>query len=148
MALALRALRRKGSLLIVEAGRDAAVVLIRRYFDAVRSDHTQTAALYAPDATLHYIGRHVLGGVYRGPSEILELFRRSREAFRGTQRLDLHDVVANDRHAVALLSASAERGGRHLEWLRVVVFHLQDGLISEQWIHDSDQHVVEEALAP
>jgi len=138
----------KGSLLFVEAGRDAAVELIRRYFDAVRTDHTQTAALYAPGVTLHYIGRHLLGGVYRGPEEILDLFRRSREAFHGTQRLELHDVVANDRHAVALLSGSAERGGKRLEWQRVVVFHIQDGRILEQWIHDSDQHVVEEALAP
>ena len=132
----------------MEAGRDAAVELIQRYFEAVRTDHLQTAALYAPDATLHYIGRHVLGGVYHGPREILELFRRSRDAFRGTQRLDLHDVVANERHAVALLRGSAERDGNHLEWQRVVVFHVRDGLIREQWIHDSDQHAVEEALAP
>jgi ketosteroid isomerase-like protein len=138
----------KGSLLVVEAGHDAAVELIRRYFDAVGTDHSRTAALYAPNATLHYIGRHVLGGVYRGQEEIVELFRRSREAFRRTQRLELHDVLANDHHAVALLSGSAERGGSHLEWRRVVVFHLKDGLILEQWIHDSDQHVIEEALAP
>jgi ketosteroid isomerase-like protein len=132
----------------VEADRDAAVELIRRYFDAVRTDHSQTAALYATDAALHYIGRHVLGGVYRGPAEIIELFRRSREAFHGTQRLELHDVIANERHAVALLKGSAERDGNHLEWQRVVVFHVQDGLIREQWIHDSDQHAIEEALAP
>jgi ketosteroid isomerase-like protein len=132
----------------VEAGHDAAVELIRRYFDAVQTDHTQTAALYAPDATLHYIGRHVLGGVYRGPEEILDLFRRSRDAFHGAQRLELHDVLANDRHVIALLSGSAQRGGNRLEWQRVVVFHIQDGLILEQWIHDSDQHVIEEALAP
>src|SRR6266480_1379339 len=74
---------------------DARAELVRRYFEAVRTDHTQTARLYAPDATLHYVGRHVLGGVYRGPQEIMELFRRSREAFRGTQRLELHDVVAS-----------------------------------------------------
>lgn len=132
----------------MEAGRDAAVELIRRYFDAVRTDHSQTAALYAPDVTLHYIGRHVLGGDYRGPAAILDLFRRSGEAFRGTQHLELHDVVAGDEHAVALLTGTAERGGKHLEWHRVVVFHVRDGLIHEQWIHDSDQHVVEEALAP
>jgi ketosteroid isomerase-like protein len=132
----------------MEAGRDAAVELIRRYFDAVRTDHSQTAALYAPEATLHYVGRHVLGGVYRGPAEILELFRRSREAFRGTQRLELHDVVAGDKHAVALLRGSAERDGKRHEWQRVVVFHVREGRIHEQWIHDSDQHVVEEALAP
>ena len=138
----------KGSLLFVEARRESAVELIRRYFDAVRTDHSQTAALYAPDATLHYVGRHILGGVYHGPQEILDLFGRSREAFRGTQRLELHDVVAGDRHAVALLKGSAERDGKHVEWQRVVVFHVQDGLIHEQWIHDSDQHVIEEALAP
>ena len=132
----------------MEARRDPAVELIRRYFDAVRTDHSQTAALYAPDATLHYIGRHILGGVYHGPQEILDLFGRSREAFRGTQRLELHDVVAGDRHAVALLKGSAERDGKHLEWQRVVVFHVRDGLIHEQWIHDSDQHVIEQALAP
>ncbi|HVC77057.1 MAG TPA: nuclear transport factor 2 family protein [Candidatus Micrarchaeaceae archaeon] len=132
----------------MEADSDAAVELIRRYFDAVHTDYSRTATLYAPDATLHYIGRHVLGGVYRGPREILDLFRRSGEAFHGTQRLELHDVVANDRHAVALLTGTAERGGKHLEWQRVVVFHVQDSLISEQWIHDSDQHVVEAALAP
>lgn len=132
----------------MEAGREAAVELIRRYFEAVRTDHLQTAALYSPDATLHYIGRHVLGGVYHGPRELLEVFRRSREAFRGTQRLELHDVVANDRHAVALLKGSAERDEKHFEWQRVVVFHVRDGLIHEQWIHDSDQHVIEEALAP
>lgn len=139
-------MRLKGSLLIVSS--EAAADLIRRYFDAVRTDHSRTAELYAPDATLHYVGRHVLGGVYRGPEEIIELFRRSREAFRGTQRLELHDVVASDHHVVALLNASAERAGRRLEWRRAVVFHVHHGLISEQWIHDSDQHVIEEALAP
>jgi ketosteroid isomerase-like protein len=126
---------------------DAGADLVRRYFDAVRTDHTQTARLYAPDATLHYVGRHVLGGVYRGRHEIMELFRRSREAFRGTQRLDLHDVVSGDDHVVALLNGSAERDGDRRHWQRVVVFHVRDGLITEQWVHDSDQHVVEEVLA-
>ena len=126
---------------------DARAELVRRYFEAVRTDHTQTARLYAPAATLHYVGRHVLGGVYRGPQEIMELFRRSREAFGGTQRLELHDVLSGDDHVVALLDGSAERGGDRRHWQRVVVFHVRDGLITEQWIHDSDQHVVEEVLA-
>jgi uncharacterized protein len=125
---------------------EAAIELVRRYFDTVREDHTQTARLYAPEATLHYVGRHRLGGTYRGPQQILELFQRSREAFRGTQKLDLHDVVAGDDHVVALLNGSAERDGTRRQWQRVVVFHVRDGLIVEQWIHDSDQHVIEEVL--
>ena len=86
---------------------EAGAELVRRYFEVVGTDHTQTARLYAPDATLHYVGRHRLGGEYRGPREIMELFRRSREAFRGTQRLELHDVVSGDDHVVALLDGSA-----------------------------------------
>jgi ketosteroid isomerase-like protein len=127
---------------------EAAAELVRRYFEAVRTDHTLTAALYAPEATLHYVGRHRLGGTYHGPEEIQELFRRSREAFRGTQRLELHDVVAGDDHVVALLNGSAERDAERRRWQRVVVFHVKDGLIAEQWIHDSDQHTVEEILGP
>jgi len=126
---------------------EAGAKLVRRYFEVVRTDHTQTARLYAPDATLHYVGRHRLGGEYRGPREIMELFRRSREAFRGSQRLELHDVVAGDDHVVALLNGSADGDGGRRQWRRVVVFHVHDGLITEQWIHDSDQHVVEEVLA-
>jgi ketosteroid isomerase-like protein len=127
---------------------EAAAELVRRYFEAVRTDHAQTARLYAPEATLHYVGRHRLGGTYYGPEEIQELFRRSREAFGGTQRLDLHDVVAGDDHVVALLNGSAERADELRRWQRVVVFHVSDGLIAEQWIHDSDQHIVEEILGP
>src|SRR2546430_17612238 len=106
---------------------DARAELVRRYFEAVRTDHTQTARLYAPDATLHYVGRHVLGGVYRGPQEILELFRRSREAFRGTQRLELHDVVSGDDHVVALLDGSAERDAEGRQWRPGVGVHVARG---------------------
>ena len=121
--------------------------VIRQYFETVHSNVATVTDLYTADAVLHYIGRHALGGDHHGREEIRSLFVRSREAFRGTQRLDLHDVIANQTHAVALLQASAERDGRRLRWHRVVVFHLEGDLIGEQWIHDSDQHVIEQVLA-
>jgi uncharacterized protein len=121
--------------------------VIRRYFETVHSNVLAVTDLYAPDAVLHYIGRHSLGGDHHGRDEIRALFARSREAFRGSQRLDLHDVVASQSHAVALLHASAEHDGRRVRWHRLVVFHLEGDLIREQWIHDSDQRLVEEVLA-
>jgi ketosteroid isomerase-like protein len=121
--------------------------VIRRYFETVRSNVAAVTDRYAPDAVIHYIGRHSLGGDHHGRDEIRALFARSHEAFRGTQRLDLHEVIANQNHAVALLHASAERDGRRLQWRRIVVFHLEGDLIKEQWIHDSDQHVIEDVLA-
>ena len=123
------------------------VAVIRNYFETVHSNVAAVTNLYTADAVLHYIGRHSLGGDHRGRDGIQALFARSREAFRGTQRLELHDVVASQDHAVALLNASGERDGRRVVWRRVVVFHLDGDLIREQWIHDSDQHLIEELLA-
>ncbi len=127
---------------------DGAEALIRRYFQTVKNDVANVRRLYAPDAVLTYAGRHRLGGIYRGPDQIDELFRRSRQAFGGSQRLDLHDVATSDQHAVALLNASAQHRGHTVSWHRIVVFHVRDGVIAEQWIHDSDQHLVEEVLGP
>lgn len=121
--------------------------VIRGYFETVHSNVAAVTDRYTPGAVLHYIGRHSLAGDHEGREAIRALFARSHDAFRGSQRLTLHDVVANDDHAVALLHASAERDGRRVEWRRVVVFHLEGDLIREQWIHDSDQHVIEEVLA-
>jgi hypothetical protein len=126
---------------------EQAVALIRRYFEIVHSNVEAVTDLYVPGCRLHYVGRHRLGGDYEGRDAIAELFRASRAAFRGTQRLQVHDVVSDGRHAVALLEASAELRGERVGWHRVVVFHVADGLIEEQWIHDSDQHLVEEVLA-
>lgn len=120
--------------------------LIRRYFDAVHSDPARTAELYSVDVVLHYSGRHRLAGDHAGVEAVLELFRRSREAFRGTQRLEVHDILAGDAHVVALLDASAMLDGRPVGWPRAVVFHIAQGRITEQWIMDGDQALVAEIV--
>jgi ketosteroid isomerase-like protein len=120
--------------------------VVRRYFTAVERDPTETSALYSPDVVLHYSGTHRLAGDHRGPTAIQELFQRSRDAFSGSQRLEVHDVLGSDDHGVALLAASAELDGRRVMWNRVVVFHISDGRITEQWILDGDQHLVDQII--
>lgn len=120
--------------------------VVRRYFDAVHRDPALTADIYDPGVVLHYSGTHRLSGDHRGTEAVLELFRRSRAAFRGTQTLDVHDVVAGDEHAVALLQASAELEGRRMPWHRVVVFHVDGSRITEQWILDGDQQLVDRVV--
>ena len=117
--------------------------LVRRYFETVHRNPAETFALYSPEVVLHYSGGHRLSGDHRGPAKVTELFTRSRQAFGGSQRLVVHDVLAGDDHAVALLSASAVLAGREVTWNRVVVFHAAGGLITEQWILDGDQQLVD-----
>jgi hypothetical protein len=59
--------------------------------------------------------------------EVLAVFGRAFELTGGTLHLELHDVIANDEHAVALYTARGERAGRRLEDRTVQVWHIRDG---------------------
>jgi uncharacterized protein len=56
----------------------------------------------------------------------------------GTFRLDVHDVLANDEHAVALCTLSASRGGKPIEVPVANVSHLRDGKVTEFWDSTAD----------
>jgi uncharacterized protein len=51
----------------------------------------------------------------------------------GTFRLDVHDVLANDEHAVALCTLSASRGTKSVETPVANVSHIRDGKVTEFW---------------
>ena len=52
---------------------------------------------------------------------------------------DVHDVVANDEHAIALVEAHATRGdGRKLDYRTVEIMHIRDGKLSERWAFSDD----------
>jgi hypothetical protein len=60
---------------------------------------------------------------------------RSFGASGGTIRIDLHDVIGNNGHVVALTTVRAEREGRTLQDNTVQVFHIRDGTATEVWTH-------------
>ena len=51
---------------------------------------------------------------------------------------DTHDVVGNDDHTVALLSATATRGGKSFSYRVAEIYHLRDGKITERWAFSDD----------
>jgi uncharacterized protein len=75
---------------------------------------------------------------------ILGLFARIAELTGGTFRTELHDVVANDEHAVALYVTRGEREGRTLENKTVLVSHIRNGKIAEAWLVGEDQYAADE----
>jgi len=51
---------------------------------------------------------------------------------------ELHDVVANDDHTVALVTAHATRAGRTLTYRVAEIYHIRDGKIAERWAFSDD----------
>lgn len=103
--------------------------------------------LFADDIVWHLGGRNQLSGDHSGKEAVFGVFAKSAELTGGTFRLDIHDVLANDEHGVALVTASGERDGKRLEDRQVHVFHISDGIVTEHWSHTSDQYTVDEFLS-
>ncbi len=79
--------------------------------------------------------------------EILGYFAQTMELTAGTFRVELHDVVANDEHAVALCVARGEREGKTLEDKSVLVSHVRNGRFVETWQYLEDQYAGDEFSA-
>jgi ketosteroid isomerase-like protein len=118
--------------------RDGYAAFQRGDLDALRSDYL------SPDVVWHVGGRSQLSGDHKGIDEVLANFARTFELTGGTFTVELHDVVANDEHGVALGISRGEREGRRLDSRYAHVAHFRDGKITESWIHPDDQYAVDE----
>ena len=100
--------------------------------------------LFADDIVWHAPGRNQVAGDYRGKDEVFGVLAKVFELTGGTFSLEIHDVLADDEHAVVLARATAEREGRKLDDKSVQVFHIKDGKVTEQWLHPGDQYAGDE----
>ena len=111
--------------------------LLRREYDAfARDDVASLDEIFADDIVYHVPGHNPFSGDYRGKEAVFELFRQDR---RASFRSEIHDILANDRHAVALTVVQGARQGRVLEDITVHVVHVIDGKITEAWFFSGDQ---------
>ena len=107
-------------------------LVVRGAYEALdRDDMTGFAAAFAPMLFCTGAKESKLRG-QRVPS-IARMIWQLREMTNGTLRWELHDVLANDDHTVALHITRAERNGRSLADRVVYVFHVRDGQIREAW---------------
>jgi ketosteroid isomerase-like protein len=63
---------------------------------------------------------------------------RLAEVSGGTFKLELHDVLANDDHAVALVTTSASRDDASFTARAAQVAHIRDGKLTESWFLGED----------
>jgi ketosteroid isomerase-like protein len=59
-----------------------------------------------------------------------------------TVAYDLHDVIANDDHAIVLGTATATRGGKTLVYRTAEIFHIRDGRAVERWALSDDTEAI------
>jgi ketosteroid isomerase-like protein len=115
--------------------------LVGRGYEAFNNaDVEALRQLFADTTIFHEPGRSSISGDDQGLDQVLGCFGTLAERSGGTFWATLHDVVANDEHAIGLHSSDAERAGRRISSPTVLVFHVRDGRIAETWSHHHDQH--------
>lgn len=114
--------------------------LIRRGYKAFGEGDMETLTeLIAEDAVWHIGGNNAPTGDYEGRENVFGLFDRLGEMTEGTMQIELHDVVANHDHGVALAAYSAGGSAGTLSSNAADSMHLKDGKITEYWSFPSDQ---------
>ena len=109
--------------------------LIREGLHALnRGDIQAMADMLADDVEWHEIGRDE---PIRGKAALTALYGGAPVP-DSEITAELHDVVANDDHAIALVRATARRGGQTLTYRTAEIFHVRDGKVTARWAFSDD----------
>lgn len=121
------------------------VALLRRGYEAFAGGDAETLAeLIAEDAVWHVGGRNLFTDSYRGREAIFTYFRKLRDFTNETFAAELHDVLANDEHGVALVHMTAQRARKELDSDATTTYHLRDGQVIEAWTFHANQYEADE----
>ena len=121
--------------------------MMRQYANHVVAGEFEAAmGFWADDIVAHVSGSHVLSGTYKG-KEAAAGYLAQAVAMADSVEIDNHDLLVSDDHAVALSVLHVDRGDRHLDMNRVVIYHTEGDLITELWIIEEDQKAADEFMA-
>jgi ketosteroid isomerase-like protein len=118
--------------------------LLRGLFEAFATgDVAGEERAFAEDVTWHAPGTNRFSGRFEGRDAVMRRLDAMQEAGI-VPSYDVHDVVANDEHAIALVHQHlAVADGRHYDQQQVQVAHVRDGRIAEFWTMNQDQAVLD-----
>ena len=117
------------------ASREENEKRFRDGYDAFgRGDMDAVKEFFHPDIVWHVGGHNIQTGDYKGHDDVIAFFMKSFELTEGTLKFEVHDVVSNGTHSVALVSQHLERNGTKLDSNAVHVLHVDaDGRATESW---------------
>ena len=119
--------------------------LIRRFQEA--QSKGDAAVLMEPledSIVWHVPGKNLLSRDYNGKAEVGGFWSRVRELSGGTVRIELLDLLASDKHAIALVRVHGEREGRSLGGqFQAFTYRIENGKIAEFWFMVEDRYAVD-----
>lgn len=116
------------------------VALLRKGYEAfAKGDMATLTELFGENMVWHMAGNNPISGEHRGRDAVFAFFAKVTQLSGGTFKSELHDVLANDEHGVALTRATASRQGRQLNSLDTAVYHIRNGTVTEAWSFAQDQ---------
>ena len=118
----------------VKLSLDQKIQAVRDAFEAFkRGDMKALTQTWTDDFVWHARGS-VFGGDFKGKDAAIAAIARYPQELQDIT-LDFHDIVANDKHVVALVNSSSKRNGKTYQDQIVYVFHINDqGKTTEAWI--------------
>jgi uncharacterized protein len=112
--------------------------LIREASKAMEEGNVEASMeMLADDVVWHEIGRDE---PIRGKQALAE--RYASMPAGGSITVDTHDVIGNDEHVVALVTATATLGDQSLVYRTAEIYHVRDGKITERWAFSDDTEAI------
>ena len=110
------------------------VQAVRQGFEAMdRGDTNWMMDHMADDIVWHIGGKSKVAGEYRGKDAVTAMLAQQMPVYQ-TAKVDVHDVVGNDQHVIAIGRASVDDpDGGTVSWLYANVFHIENGITKEVW---------------
>lgn len=124
---------------------------LEKYWTALTTgDIDSFGPMVAEHCVVHYPGNHFLSGDHVGRTAILDLYRKLYKLGieQGTFVGEFHDATMSDDHVCALVKYTLELGaGQRLTGEAVGVFHLENGQMTEYWLLERDQKMINDIIA-
>ncbi len=119
---------------VTKLSLDQKIQVVRDAFAAFsRGDMKALSDAWTDDFTWHARGS-VFGGDFKGKDAAIGAIARYPQELQDI-KLAFHDIVANDKHVVALVNSSFKRDGKTYEDQIVYIFHINDqGKTTEGWV--------------
>ncbi|WP_127817878.1 nuclear transport factor 2 family protein [Microbacterium sp. CPCC 204701] len=129
---------------ITEADRAERVAVIQTYWDALMAaDMATFRSLLAPDAVIHYPGRHYLSGDYTTNDEIVGLYTKlTGFILDGVFVGKVLDIMLGDVHTAVVIEYDLRMPSKTQHGRAIGLFILENGKIKEYWLHEWDQHMI------